>query len=105
MKCLIKSFQSEIKDNEETIKRIVTSRDTLYAHRDPDAKPPNVTLSDAERLTDLVKRLYNCFRGGFYDISFGFDRTDDWDIDFVLKQAALAKTQRDNERSQRLNEK
>src|SRR5690606_38611655 len=101
----IKSFQSEIKDNEETIKRIVTSRDTLYAHRDPDAKPQNVTLSDAERLTDLVKRLYNCFRVGFYDISFGFDRTVDWDIDFILNQAALAKTKRDNERNQRLNEK
>lgn len=101
----IKSFRIEIKANEETIKKFVTSRDTLYAHRDPDAKPQDITLSDAERLTDLVKRLYNCFRGGFYDIYFGFGRTVDWDIDFILRQAALAKTQRDNERSQRLKEK
>jgi hypothetical protein len=101
----IKSFRSEIKDNEETIKKLVTSRDTIYAHRDPDAKPQDITLSDAERLTDLVKRLYNCFRGGFYDVSFGFDRTVDWDIDFILKQAALAKTQRDQERNQRFKEK
>lgn len=98
----IQSFRSEINDNQEIIKKFVTSRDTLYAHRDHDAKPQDITLSDAETLTDLVKRLYNCFRGGFYDIDFGFDRTVDWDIDFILKQGALAKTQRDNERNQRL---
>lgn len=101
----IKSFRSEIKDNEETIKKLVASRDTIYAHRDPNAKPQDISLNDVERLTDLVKRLYNCFRGGFYDVSFGFDRTVDWDIDFILKQAALAKTQRDQERIQRFKEK
>jgi hypothetical protein len=100
----IKTFRREIKDNEETIKRFVTSRDTIYAHRDPEAKPQNVTLSDAERLIDIVKRLYNCFRGGFYDVYFEFGRTVDWDIDFVLKQAAWAKTQRDKESAKRCND-
>lgn len=101
----IKLFRNEIEENKETIDKFVTLRDTLYAHRDPEAKPQDIILSDADRLSDLVKRLYNCFRGGFYDIHFWFDRTVDWDIDFILKQAALAKTQRDNGRNQRLKEK
>lgn len=90
----VDSLQEEIKKNVKLIKKIVTSRDTLYAHRDPNAKIQDINLDDAKRLTELVKRIYNCLNQGFYDNYFCFDRTGDWDIDFIIKQGALAQSQR-----------
>jgi|SRR5690348_5119565 len=90
----IQYFKQEIKDNENTIKKFIVSRDTLYAHRDRDATLQGLTLPDAERLISLCKDIYNCFRGGIFDVYFEFARTYDWSIDFVIKQAALAKTLR-----------
>jgi hypothetical protein len=90
----IKYYRHEIKNNEETIKKFVTSRNTLYAHRDPNATLQGLTITDAERLIALCKDIYNCFRGGIFDVYFEFTRTHDWSIDFILKQAAMARTQR-----------
>jgi hypothetical protein len=87
-------YKQEIKSNEATVNKFITSRDTLYAHRDPNATLQGLTLPDAERLIALCKDIYNCFRGGIFDVYFDFTRTHDWSIDFVLKQAASAKTQR-----------
>jgi hypothetical protein len=90
----IEHYRQEIKNNEETIKKFITARDTLYAHRDPNATLQGLTLENAEQLITLCKDIYNCLRGGIFDVYFEFSRTHDWSIDFVLKQAALAKTQR-----------
>jgi len=94
----INAFRQEIKDNEVIIDKLVKSRDTLYAHRDRQAQPQDINLQDAEKLITLCTNIYNCFRGGIFDVYFNFTRTVDWDIDFILKQAALAKTQRLNQK-------
>jgi hypothetical protein len=85
-------FRKEIKNNETTIAKFKASRDTLYAHRDKDAKPQNLTLKDAEHLIYLCRDIYNCFRGGIFDVNFEFTRTYDWSIDYILKQSAYAYT-------------
>lgn len=94
----IQHFRHAIKDNKSIIEKFVTSRDTLYAHRDPNATLQGLSLPDAEQVITLCKDIYNCFRGGIFDIYSDFTRTHDWSIDFVLKQAALAKTQRSKKR-------
>jgi len=90
----INYFRNEIKNKSEVIKKFKTSRDTLYAHRDKGAMPQNLTLQDAENLIILCKDIYNCLRGGIFDANFEFTRTYDWSIDFILKQASLARTER-----------
>ena len=71
----IKFYKKEIKDYEVTIKKIITSRDTLYAHRDPQANPQDLNLKDAEKLISLCTDLYNSFKGGIFDVYFKFERT------------------------------
>lgn len=94
----IQFYRKQIKENEATIKKFIVSRDTLYAHSDRNATLQGLTLPDAERLISLCKDIYNCFRGGIFDVYFEFTRTHDWTIDFVLKQAALGKTLRPKRR-------
>jgi len=90
----IKQLQTEIKSHKKIINRFIVSRNTLYAHRDHNAKTQDLNLEDAENLVKLCKKIYNSLRGGFFDIYFHFDRTTDWNIDFILKQASLARTKR-----------
>jgi hypothetical protein len=90
----IDHFRKEIKNKSDVIKKFKTSRDTLYAHRDKDAKPQDLTLEDAESLITLCKDIYKRLRGGIFDANFEFARTYDWSIDFILKHASLARTER-----------
>lgn len=92
----ISFYKQEVKRNEVVIEKFISSRDTLYAHRDPNAKLQGLTLQDADQLIGLCEEIYNCFRGGIFDKHFDFSHTGDWSIDFVLKQAALARSIRDN---------
>jgi hypothetical protein len=87
-------FRNEIKNYNSVIEKFKTSRDTLYAHRDKGAKPQDLTLENAEKLITLCKDIYNCFRGGLFDVNFEFSRTYDWSIDFIIRQASLARTEK-----------
>jgi hypothetical protein len=74
-------FENKLDSQREIIKKVITSRDTLYAHRDKDALPQNVTLDDVAILIDLSVEVFNSLRGGIFDIHTDMTRTTDWSID------------------------
>jgi hypothetical protein len=85
-------LKNKLDSQSETIKKVTTSRDTLYAHRDKDALPQNVTLDDVALLIDLCVEVFNSLRGGIFDIHTDMTRTTDWSIDYVLKECANNRT-------------
>jgi hypothetical protein len=83
-------LKQQLKLHEQVILKLKTSRDTLYAHRDHNAKPQNVTLDDVNSLLNFCIETHNTIRGGFYDASVNYNHTSSWNIDYVLKKCSLA---------------
>jgi len=84
----MKEYKGELKKHADTIKKISNSRNKLYAHREQNAKPENLTLEQVRELLNVCIKIYNGIRGGFYDISVDFSHTTDWSIDWVIKKCA-----------------
>ena len=90
----VNAFQKRFKEYESLIQKLKTSRDTLYAHRDRDGIPQNITLDDVRSLQNFCIEVHNKIRGGFYDESVFYHYTADWNIDFVLKQCSIGRSSR-----------
>ena len=82
----LKEYKKALKQHSQTIKKISDSRNKLYAHRERNAKPENLTLDQFKELLDVCIGIYNGIRGGFYDVSVNFSHTADWSIDWVIKK-------------------
>jgi hypothetical protein len=84
----IQRLKEEILEHYQTIEKVLKSRDTLYAHRDPNSKPQELKLEDVEELVAVCCDIYNSLNGGIYDTFTNFKRTIDWNIDYVLKECS-----------------
>lgn len=89
----IDHFKKELYKKHDIIEKFKTARKKLYAHSDKEAKRQDLKLEEAEELILLCKKIYNCLRGSLTEHEFYFEISD-WDIDFVLKQAALGRTRK-----------
>jgi len=84
----VNEIRNELKKHEVVIDKVITARDKVYAHRDPNAKVKGVTSDELKELVDLSAYIFNNTRGKLFDINTMFTGTSDWDVDFVLREAS-----------------
>jgi hypothetical protein len=80
-----KRIIEEIQSKKETIDKIVSARDDVYAHHDPDSNAAFVRFEDLKDLNDLAIKYYNDLHGQLYNVGTDLRTTLAWDIDYVLK--------------------
>lgn len=88
---VVANLREQLKSYHPVVQKLKTSRDTLYAHREHDAVPQNVTLENINSLVSFCVEVHNTIRGGFYDESINYSHTSSWNIDFVLKECSLGR--------------
>lgn len=89
---VVKDLRKQLESYYGIIQKLKTSRDTLYAHRDHNARPQNITLDDVSSLLRFCIQTHNSIRGGFFDESVNYNHTTDWNIDFILKECSISRT-------------
>lgn len=96
----IRKLVVEIKDNlyqnNERINKIVNARNQTYAHNDPIPGKKVPSMNDLEIIVQLCNDIYNRLSSEFFKSTTGFEYTSDWDIDYILKELCLGRTQRLN---------
>ena len=80
----IQNLSAEIEPYKDLIEKVITSRDKLYAHSDPNFKVPFVTDDELETVVKLATKIFNELHNGFFDYRFAFDKSQDWRIDEIL---------------------
>ena len=85
----IRSFEHEINTKKKLIKKVIFSRNKLYAHSDPNTKVPLVTDNELDILVKLSNKIYNELHYKYFVFRFGFPYAFDWKIDDIL--AVLSK--------------
>lgn len=74
-----------LKEMDGDIKKVIDARDKVYAHTDPDVSVPNVSLEELEAFCKTAAKWYNVVFGRFFGVTFLFQGTIAWDIDYPLK--------------------
>jgi len=85
-----------LSEMESAIKKVIDARDKVYAHTDPDVRVPNVSIAELETLCLTAATWYDDIIGRFFGATFFFQGTDDWDIDYPLKELSEAIEKRVN---------
>lgn len=85
-------LRNKLDSYEDIISKLNKSRNKLYAHRDKDVKPENITLDEMKKLLEFCIDSYNTIRGGIFDISINFNNTSSWNIDYILKECSYSKS-------------
>jgi AbiU2 len=80
----IQNLSSEIEPYKDLIEKVITSRDKLYAHSDPNFKVQFVTDNELETVIKLATKVFNELHNGFFDYRFAFDKSQDWRINEIL---------------------
>jgi hypothetical protein len=84
LKSTIDSFRREIKTHKKLLKKVIDSRNKLYAHTDPNCKVPLVTDDELDILVKLSNKIYNELHSKIFVFRMGFEYTQDWRIDDIL---------------------
>ena len=81
---LIKKLKKTIADEFELIEKITNARDTFYAHHDENLDEIILTISEINKLTSMVKSVFNEITTNFFLSETWFDYSKDWSIDDIL---------------------
>ena len=86
----IELFYERLKENINSIKKVESARNKIYAHSDPKIEKliPFIEFDEFEKLVILANDFYNTFRGRLFGIDTDF-RTSDWNIKYIVNIMAL----------------
>jgi len=87
----VQGIQKKLKELNPIIIKVVSARDSIYAHQDPDSTPVFIPLNEIGQLVDFCAIVYNDTHGQLLNISHEFT-TFDWSVDPVLKGLAEQRT-------------
>ena len=90
----IANSKNKIDAHQIIIKKILTARNTIYAHSDPNAKPQDINLDEVNKLVLLCTEIFASLRSGIFDNHIDFNRPNDWSVDYLLKESSLGRTLR-----------
>lgn len=75
----------KIDKHSEIIKKVVTIRNKLYAHSDPDPNIPIVTDEEITSLVRLADKIFNDLYTRFFYTKYAFKHTNKWKIEPIIK--------------------
>lgn len=81
-------LEQEISKEANIIGKIVTLRDEVYAHYDPNKVQKDVYWNELESLIKLASKCYNEIYGNLYDCDTRFEITLDWEVRRVVQNFA-----------------
>ncbi|MBE7641387.1 hypothetical protein GUB10_13685 [Salegentibacter sp. BLCTC] len=87
----INKLREEFKELEAIKKKVVTARNEVYAHSDPNKNSILFTYADLETLTGYCRKAYQTLYGGFYDIEFLVHKTVNWNVKDIVKTISVLK--------------
>ncbi|MFZ2283557.1 MAG: hypothetical protein WAV86_06750 [Lutibacter sp.] len=87
----INYLEQEIKNEAKIIEKIVTLRDNLYAHYDPNNDSKDAHWNELELIINLSSKCYNELNGKLYNCDTRFEITSDWEIKKVIESFAWYK--------------
>ncbi|MBI5218393.1 MAG: hypothetical protein HY958_05635 [Bacteroidia bacterium] len=80
---------AEIKVNlqkqKNTIEKVKTLRDKVFAHTDPNGKTTNVNHVELEELVLFANEIYNSLFGKIFDRYVFLEKTEKWDLRFIIE--------------------
>lgn len=85
----LNKLRSEIESHKALIDNVVTLRDKVYAHSDPETDIPIVTNAELEILVKLAVKIHNCLTIKLFSTTYRFDMTAEWNVDYPIKTLAL----------------
>ncbi|MGO3706642.1 MAG: hypothetical protein ACTJGD_02390 [Mesonia hippocampi] len=87
----IEYLKQEINKKRETIEKITSLRDSVFAHSDPNNTTQDIYWKELEDLINLSNKCYNEIYGKLYDCETKFEITSPWDVKKVIENFARCK--------------
>lgn len=87
----INYLEQLIRNEAKTIEKIVSLRDNLYAHYDPNNNAKDVYWSELESLINLSSKCYNELNRKLYDYDTRLEITVDWEVKRIIRSFAFYK--------------
>jgi hypothetical protein len=90
---LLSKTRDQLTQHEHLIEKIINARNQTYAHNDPipDKKIP--AMKDLGTMVQACSEIYNNISGEFFKSRTGFEHTNDWNIDYILKEMSTRRIQ------------
>ncbi|MFY0594732.1 hypothetical protein [Roseivirga sp.] len=89
---VINKTRGKLNENKDLIEKIIKARNQTYAHNDPIPGKKVPTMKDLGTMVQLCSEIYNDFSGELFKSRTGFERTNDWDVDYILKELSNRRT-------------
>lgn len=81
----VREFVKEkIQENEDAISRIITARNKVFAHKDPNSGVVIPNLAEIEDMVNLSAELFKSLCGHLSSMEYCFEVKDGWGIDYVM---------------------
>lgn len=90
---VIEKTREKLNQNNDLTEKIIKARNQTYAHNDPIPGKKAPAMKDLGTMVQLCSEIYNDFSGELFKSRTGFERTKDWDIDYILKELSNRRTQ------------
>ena len=87
----INYLEKEIKKQNKTIEKIVSLRDCVFAHNDPNNLHEDIHWNELESLIKLSNKCYNEIHGKLYNCDTRFEITLDWEVRKIIESFAWYK--------------
>ncbi|MFM9949409.1 MAG: hypothetical protein ACKV1O_15845 [Saprospiraceae bacterium] len=94
----VRDLRNKIDANVNLIEKIISLRNKVYAHKDPNSEAPLVKFEELKLLTKISSEIYNELQFKFFFIETHLDALNDWSIDHVLWYISELKKNDDRER-------
>ncbi|WP_323756121.1 hypothetical protein [Roseivirga sp.] len=75
------------------IEKTISARNQTYAHNDPIPGKKVPVMKDLGTMVLLCNEIYNEISGELFKSHTGFEHTNNWDIDYILKEMSTRRTQ------------